>query len=203
MAGREHWEQVYRTKAPTEVSWYQSSVETSLGFLERAGAGLSARVIDVGGGASVFVDRLLDLGFSRPAVLDIADAALDAARARLGPQASAIEWIVTDVTTWRPSAPFNVWHDRAVFHFLTDPEARAGYAEALTSGLRPGGALIVATFSPDGPERCSGLPVQRWSVEALAAEFGPSFDLQESRLEQHRTPSGSLQAFTWALFRRR
>lgn len=198
----EHWETVYQTKAPSAVSWFQSAVTPSLRMLERAAASRETRVIDVGGGASALVDALLERRFHSLAVLDIAGAALSTVRARLGTRSDAVEWIVADVTSWDPPHRFDLWHDRAVFHFLTSPEQRAAYKATVCKALEPGGWLIMATFAPQGPERCSGLPVRRWSAEELALELGPEFALVESALEEHHTPSGSAQSFVWTLFRR-
>jgi trans-aconitate methyltransferase len=201
-AAQQHWQAVYRTKTPTEVSWFQSSPEPSLAMIGQTGLGAGSRVIDVGGGASSLVDRLLDEGFA-VTVLDIADSALEAARSRLGPRAQAVTWIAADITEWRPAAGFDLWHDRAVFHFLTEPGQRASYKAALRAGLAPSGWLVMGAFAPNGPERCSGLPVRRWSTPELAAELGEDFQLIQSAEEVHQTPSGGAQAFTWALFRRR
>ena len=197
----QHWRTVYATKAATAVSWHQPSPTPSLKLIAKTGLGPGARVIDVGGGASSLVDRLLDQGF-QVCVLDIADNALEIARSRLGERAQGATWIVADITDWRTSAQFDLWHDRAVFHFLTEPKPRARYLATLKTVVVPGGWVVMATFAPSGPDRCSGLPVQRWSAEALTAELGEEFRLVESAEETHETPGGARQAFTWTLFRR-
>lgn len=196
-----HWQGVYLAKGAAEVSWFQPSPEPSLRLIAKTGLTNGAAVLDAGGGASTLVDHLFDEGF-RLSVLDIADSALDVARSRLGPRAAEVTWIVADITEWRPTGQFDLWHDRAVFHFLTKPEQRARYLAALKAGLAPSGWLVMATFAPGGPDRCSGLPVCRWSAPELAAELGDDFRLVESVEERHLTPSGVQQAFTWTLFRR-
>jgi 2-polyprenyl-3-methyl-5-hydroxy-6-metoxy-1,4-benzoquinol methylase len=197
----DHWRNVYETKGATGVSWFQHSPEPSLRMIRKTGLRVGSRAIDVGGGASSLVDRLLDDGFHMT-VLDIADNALDIARSRLGARAKDVNWIAADITQWRPIGTFDLWHDRAVFHFLTEPEQRLGYMAALKASLAPSGWVVMATFAPTGPERCSGLPVHRWSPTELAAELGNAFQLVESAEEAHETPSGSRQLFTWTLFHR-
>ena len=198
--GRAHWDAVYATKAPHEVSWYQARPETSLGLIARAKNSLQARIIDVGGGASRLVDLLLDAGYQQPTVLDLSSVALEKARARLGDRAPLASWIVEDVTTWEPAGQFDIWHDRAVFHFLVNPEHRRGYVAAMTAALPPGGQAILGTFASDGPERCSGLPVARYEPETLAAELGARFHLVESLHEEHLTPAGKVQHFQFSRF---
>jgi SAM-dependent methyltransferase len=197
-----HWSEVYRTKAPDSVSWYQPSPEPSLRALDRSGVAASASLIDVGGGASGLVDALIERRWSDLTVLDIAAPALDVAKARLGKRAERVQWAVGDITQWQPGRTYDVWHDRAVFHFLTDADRREAYRRALEAGLAPQGLLIMATFAPDGPERCSGLPVQRYDASALSEELGPGFRLLDSWREEHITPGGSSQAFSWCVFRR-
>lgn len=199
---RDHWARVYTEKAPSEVSWYQAEPEASLRALDRLGARPDSALIDVGGGASNLIDALLERGWQDLTVLDIALSAIEAARNRLGPAADEVTWLVADITEWQPSRRYDVWHDRAVFHFLTEPEQREAYRRALSSGLAPDGLVIMATFAPDGPERCSGLPVQRYDPAALAKELGSGFRLVESWRQEHVTPWGSSQAFTWCAFRR-
>lgn len=199
---QEHWDEVYRTKAPDKVSWYQPSPEASLQILDRFGIPASASLIDVGGGASMLVDGLVERGWSDLTVLDIAAPALDTARARLGPVSQNVTWMIADITQWAPDRTFDVWHDRAVFHFLIEAEQREAYRRALEIAVAPGGLVIIATFAPDGPERCSGLPVRRYDAAALAAELGPAFALADSWREQHTTPAGGVQAFNWCVFRR-
>lgn len=199
---RDHWTRVYEDKAPSAVSWFQPEPEPSLRALDRCGATPDLAFVDVGGGASNLVDALLKRGWRDLTVLDIAPSALDAARDRLGPAAEQVTWQVADITAWQPSRQYDVWHDRAVFHFLTEPEQREAYRRALSSGLAPDGLVIIATFALDGPERCSGLPVQRYDAAMLSAELGDGFRLVESWREEHVTPWGSSQAFTWCAFRR-
>jgi 2-polyprenyl-3-methyl-5-hydroxy-6-metoxy-1,4-benzoquinol methylase len=170
-------------------------------MLDEAAVAPPNHVIDVGGGASSLVDVLLQKGF-QVTVLDISEPALDVARLRLGSKADAARWIAADVTAWLPSKVYDVWHDRAVFHFLTDPTDRVKYLTALKAALRPGGFAVIATFAEDGPERCSGLPVQRYSAAGLARELGEDFKLMRVDREEHRTPGGASQIFTWALFER-
>lgn len=204
-ARRDHWQTIYATKPAAEVSWYQASPQPSLQAIARSGAGVDAGLIDVGGGASLLVDALLERQWSDLTVLDVSAAALEVARqrlagSRLGNRAARVAWIVADITAWQPERTYDVWHDRAVFHFLTDPDDRRAYQRALAAGLVPGGHLIIATFAADGPERCSGLPVQRYSPAALAAELGTRYDLVESWSEDHRTPAGGVQRFNWCRF---
>lgn len=203
MTHADHWTTVYRTKDVSSVSWYQQEPSPSLRALDRLGVDRSAALIDVGGGASSLVDALLKQGWSDLTVLDIAESALDVARARLGPEAIRVSWEAADITTWTPSRGYGVWHDRAVFHFLTEPEQRTAYRTALEEGLAPDGVLIIATFALDGPERCSGLMVQRYDAASLALEMGDDFELIDSWSEQHVTPASNTQSFNWCAFRRR
>ena len=202
MTRQEHWNEIYRIRGAHDVSWHQRRPDLSLELIAESGVSKDAWIIDVGGGASTLVDSLLDAGYQRLAVLDISGEALALSRTRLGPRAAAVEWFEADVTTFQPSHRYGLWHDRAVFHFLTEAKDRATYRAALEKGLASGGTLIVATFAPEGPERCSGLPVQRWSPESLAQELGPNFALLESKREQHRTPGGTVQHFIWCRFKR-
>lgn len=198
-----HWESVYATKGESEVSWFQDSPAISLELIKEADPRPEAAIVDIGGGASRLVDHLLQEGYRAVAVLDLSANALDAAKRRLGPAAAGVDWIVADVTAWQPARLYDVWHDRAAFHFLTDPDDRAAYRQRLQSAVRPGGQVIIGTFAPDGPEKCSGLPVQRYDGESLAAELGPSFELLGTRAEIHHTPWKSTQAFQFSRFRRR
>lgn len=202
MGSGEHWQEVYGTKAPDSVSWFQASPTPSLAALDRLGGGPGSSLIDIGGGASTLVDALLALGWRDLAVLDIAGSAIDAVKTRLGDKAGQVEWIQADVTQWRPDRAYGIWHDRAAFHFLTGEEQRAGYRRALDAGTATGSHVILATFAPDGPEMCSGLPVRRYDSRALAAELGSDFDLLDHWREAHLTPWGSSQSFQWAMFRR-
>lgn len=195
-----HWTRVYDEKAPSEVSWYQAEPQPSLRALDLLGAQPSSSLIDVGGGASKLVDALLMRGWKDVTVLDIAAPAIEAAKERLGPLAQKVCWAVADITDWRPSRQYDVWHDRASFHFLTEPDQRHAYRRALLAGVAAGGLVIIATFAPDGPERCSGLPVRRYDPASLADELGSAFRLVEDWREQHVTPWGSSQSFNWCAF---
>lgn len=204
MSDRQHWEEVYEGKTPDEVSWYRPHLEHSLEFIQRCDLGVEARIVDVGGGASTLVDDLLALGHQNLAVVDLASSALARAQTRLGEPAEGIDWIAGDVTTpLLPEASVDFWHDRAVFHFLVDPVARAAYLAQVRRCLKPGGHCLVATFAPDGPERCSGLPVARYDAEGIHAVFGDSFEKLGSAKELHETPWGKAQSFTYCFCRRR
>jgi SAM-dependent methyltransferase len=200
MDARAHWEQVYRTRGDAEVSWTQVDPRISLAMIREVAS--TGSVIDVGGGTSPLAGRLLDAGYE-VAVLDISEAALGRARQRLGEHAGRVRWINADVTEAPDLGRFDVWHDRAVFHFLTEPPQRQAYLALLTKTVAPGGGVVIGTFAPDGPERCSGLPVQRWSPEALAAELGEGLELLRSEFEEHITPTGARQSFQFSMFRRR
>ncbi len=196
-----HWEQVYQSKESTEVSWYQEYPDQSMGMIEKVVASKEDAIIDVGGGASVLVDSLLLKGYSRLAVLDISSAALKCAQQRLCERAEQIEWFVADVTAFEPPHRFSLWHDRAVFHFLTAETDRKNYLAVLRNALEPNACLIIATFAEDGPEMCSGLPVERYGSEKIAAVFGDEFKLLEQQAESHTTPSGMEQRFNYFLLR--
>jgi trans-aconitate methyltransferase len=199
----EHWDRAYQAKGPQGVSWFQPWPEMSLALIAESGVDPHTGVIDVGGGASTLVDALLDANFAPVAVLDVSPRALAEARARLGAaRASMVQWIEQDVTTFTPSRRFALWHDRAVFHFLTAAQDRQRYVAALRRTLTPDGFVIIATFALDGPNRCSGLDVVRYDEAALQAEFGPEFTLRDVRREVHRTPWGSEQRFIYFLLRR-
>lgn len=200
---RAHWQRIYTTKAETEVSWFEASPEASLAALARAGADPSSAIIDVGGGASRLVDRLVSEGYADVTVLDVSDAAIETAKPRLGAAADKVHWLVADVTRWTPAREYDVWHDRAAFHFLADPADQAAYVERLRRALRHGGAAIIATFAPDGPERCSGLAVARHDAASLSIVLGPGFELVDERRHEHKTPKGATQAFQFSIFRRR
>jgi SAM-dependent methyltransferase len=202
MNRQEHWQNVYETKMEDEVSWYQEHPASSLALIQNTGLDFGARIIDIGGGASRLVDHLLSEGCRNITILDIAAAALEQTRHRLGPRAADIDWLVADVTRWTPSAKFDLWHDRAVFHFLTEPADRAAYATAMAAALPTGGHAIIGTFAPDGPERCSGLTVCRYGSESLAAAFSGHFQLVEALREDHVTPVGKVQHFQFCRFRR-
>jgi len=196
-AAQIHWEQVHATTDPALVSWYQPVPARSLELIREAGVGIHDPLLDVGGGSSTLVDHLLAAGRTDLTVLDIAAPALDRARARLGDRANRVHWIVSDITGFRPDRTYCLWHDRAVFHFLTDHARRAAYLDVLEKALADGGHLVLATFGPDGPSRCSGLAVQRYSVAELCQVLGPRFTLVRSLLEDHVTPSGSRQQFLY------
>ncbi|WP_298882067.1 class I SAM-dependent methyltransferase [uncultured Bradyrhizobium sp.] len=198
-----HWQHVYATKGEAEVSWFQDTPAISLEMIRAASPDRNTAIIDIGGGASRLVDALLQDGYRNLAVLDLSANALDAAKERIGAAASTVDWIVADATTWQPVKSYDVWHDRAAFHFLTDPRDRAAYVERLRSAVAAGGHVIIATFAPDGPEKCSGLPVQRHDSASLSSELGPEFELVETRSDIHRTPWQSTQAFQFSRFRRR
>lgn len=197
MNRQEHWNQVYQTKATNDVSWYQRRPDISLALIAASGLGKDAGVIDVGGGASTLVDFLLDDAYTPLAVLDISAQALAHSRARLGPRAASVDWFEADVTSFESPRRFGLWHDRAVFHFLTAPEDRRGYVATLKRTLQPGGAVIIATFALDGPPKCSGLEVMRYDESSLLAELGPGFRLEETRRETHVTPWESEQRFSY------
>jgi 2-polyprenyl-3-methyl-5-hydroxy-6-metoxy-1,4-benzoquinol methylase len=197
-----HWDKVYIAKGETEVSWFQERPLPSLELLAELGASSSSAIIDIGGGASRLVDALVAQGFGDITVLDLSNAALCAARQRLGEKASEVTWIAADMTKWQPRRLYDIWHDRAAFHFLTEPADQAAYVERLREGVRPGGHVIIATFALDGPEKCSGLPVARQSAESLAALLGREFVLIGNRRHEHRTPWQSVQNFQFSMFRR-
>ena len=200
---RSHWDSVYATKPETAVSWFQRHSIRSLELIDAASPDRKASVIDVGGGASTLVDDLLARGFGDVTVLDIAESALERAKARLGSAGDRVGWIVADITQWRPARTWDIWHDRAVFHFLVERHQQDAYIVALTAGTKPGATIIMATFALDGPEKCSGLPVQRYSPETLASRLGRAFALTDHENETHMTPSGTEQRFSYAVLRRR
>jgi len=203
MDRKEHWENVYQTRSPLEVSWYQREPEVSLSLIDRARINRDAPILDVGGGASVLVDRLLARGFEKISVLDVSSKALAHAKARLAEHAGSVQWFEADVTQFRPPQRFHLWHDRAVFHFLTNPADRRAYVKALTDGLAPGGHLIIATFAIGGPTKCSGLDICQYDAARMGAELGPEFELQEEVGETHVTPAGKEQRFIFLRYRRR
>lgn len=192
-----HWEQVYRDKSPLEVSWYQTAPTLSLEMILASRIDRSAPLIDVGGGASTLVDNLLDCGFTAIAVLDISAQALAHACQRLNERARQVRWIESDITQFEPTDRYALWHDRAVFHFLTDANDRLLYRKALERALLPEGQVIIGTFAPGGPQRCSGLPIVQYDAAGLQAEFGAAFELLETRSETHRTPAGKDQLFNF------
>ncbi|NIS83502.1 MAG: methyltransferase domain-containing protein [Anaerolineales bacterium] len=204
MSAKTHWETLYKNRQTDEVSWYQPHLRLSMRLLTRAGASENSRVIDIGGGDSTLVDDLLANGVQDVTVLDISSEALSKARKRLGARAGSVRWIEADIAHVQlPSSYYDFWHDRAVFHFLVDPEHRAAYTKILGAAVRPSGHVIIATFAHDGPTRCSGLPTMRYSPSDLQAELGPLFELIEVEPERHRTPSGADQRFVYCLLQRR
>jgi 2-polyprenyl-3-methyl-5-hydroxy-6-metoxy-1,4-benzoquinol methylase len=195
---REHWEKVYQTKSADAVSWFQEYATRSLEIIRSVGTSLNANIIDVGGGASTLVDDLLNNGFQHVSVLDLSASALEVARKRLGSSDNSVTWIAGDIREVNlPEQTFDIWHDRAVFHFLTDPADRAAYVQQVMKLVKPGGHVIVATFAPNGPEQCSGLPVARYAPDQLHGEFGPAFELLEHASDEHKTPWGSVQHFVY------
>jgi ubiquinone/menaquinone biosynthesis C-methylase UbiE len=200
---KKHWEEVYSSKAETDVSWYQEEARLSLDLIRTFAPREGGRIIDVGGGASVLVDGLLKLGLEQVAVLDIAEAALLKARSRLGEEAKKVRWVVADVTTVQDLGVFDLWHDRAVFHFLTVAEDRKRYVELAERTIPVGGHLVMATFAKGGPNRCSDLDVCRYDAGTLSAELGPGFVLVEQAHERHATPRGASQEFFYGVFERR
>ncbi len=203
MESKDHWEKVYSTKAATEVSWFQEHAGLSLKLIEQAGIPASASIIDVGGGASTLVDDLLAKGYAQLTVLDLSAAALETAKARLGPAADRVRWIEGDILQADlPAGGYDVWHDRAVFHFLTSEADRQAYVRKVMAAVKPGGLVIVATFAEDGPTMCSGLPVMRYSAGELHGEFGEPFELLGHERESHQTPGGQEQKFVYCFCRK-
>jgi SAM-dependent methyltransferase len=198
----EHWENTYRSKLPDRVSWYQAEPLLSLAMIRNAGVSPSEPLIDVGGGASVLVDRLLAAGHTDLTVLDISSSALAASRQRLGAAAERVAWVCADVLNFQPGREYALWHDRALFHFLTAAEDRARYRDSLRRGLRKGGQLVLAAFAVGGPLRCSGLDIVQYDADKLSAELGPEFTLAEQAHETHRTPAGGEQLFAWFRYQR-
>ena len=195
---KSHWEKIYKTKLPQEVSWYRPHLEISLNLIEEAALTHDAQVIDIGGGESTLVDDLVAVGYRNVTVLDISMTALEVAKERLGEGASKVAWRCGDVTECEfVSNHYDVWHDRAVFHFLTDPTDRAAYVRQVAHAVKPGGHVIVATFGPEGPAKCSGLDVVRYDPDSLHNQFGKGFKLLKHVTELHQTPAGSIQQFTY------
>lgn len=203
MQAKDHWEKVYTSKAPDAVSWFQPHAALSLDLIRSCGVGKDAGIIDVGGGASTLVDDLVADGYSDLTVLDLSAAALAAARRRLGDNEKMVRWIEADITAVDlPSRRYDVWHDRAVFHFLTEPAQREAYVRTVFDAVRPGGHVIIATFAEDGPLQCSGLPVMRYRPDELHDQFGEAFTLLKHQKEAHRTPGGTVQQFVYCYCRR-
>lgn len=201
MDRKQHWDQIYSSKSPDSVSWFQGHAEQSLQLIHRTGLGKEAAIIDVGGGAAILVDELVREGYRDLTVLDLSAAALAVAKLRL--ETDAVHWLEGDITRVElPVKRFDIWHDRAVFHFLTDSSDRIAYVEQVMRAVRPGGHVIIATFAEDGPEKCSGLPVMRYRPESLHAEFGDAFLLLDYTNEAHHTPSGKVQQFVYCYCRK-
>jgi SAM-dependent methyltransferase len=202
MDRKDHWEKIYREKKSTELSWFQEDPARSLEWIQLATPSKEAEIVDIGGGASRLVDRLLDLGYRKLSVLDISGAALAVTRERLGTRASRVRFIEADVTNCRADLSCDLWHDRAVFHFLTEAEDRKRYVEFLKRSLRPGGHVILAAFATDGPEKCSGLVVRRYDATLVLGELGNEFRMLQEEAELHRTPADKEQRFRYYLLRR-
>jgi SAM-dependent methyltransferase len=196
-----HWQNVYIKKGENEVSWFQENPAPSLELIAQVGATPTSAILDIGGGASRLVDHLIDRGFQDVTVLDLSEAALESAKARLGALAAKVHWIVADATGWEPQNAYDIWHARAAFHFLTEDRDRAAYVARLERALRTGGYALVATFALDGPERCSGLPVVRYDSASLGQILGPAFQFVHTRRHVHTTPWGSDQSFQFSVFR--
>jgi SAM-dependent methyltransferase len=199
---RAYWDNAYASRGDAGVSWFEDTPAVSLALIRKCASIASSSLIDIGGGSSRLVDILLREGMQEIIVLDLSPTALSLAKARLGAAAKQVEWIAADVTEWTPARTCDVWHDRATFHFLTDPDDRAAYIECLHSAVNPTGHAIIATFAPDGPERCSGLPVMRYDPAALVSAIGSSFRLVDERRHMHTTPWGSSQAFQFSVLER-
>lgn len=204
MSDKSHWEKIYAGKRPSEVSWYQTHLEKSLELIRATGVGRDAEILDVGGGASTLVDDLLSAGYRHVTVMDISATAIQSAKTRLGSRAAGVVWLESDATRQSlPAQHYDVWHDRAVFHFLTDAADRRRYLDNVSRALKPGGHVIVATFGPHGPLQCSGLDVVRYTPEQLHEVFGENYQLLRSAVENHLTPSGKHQEFVYCYCRKR
>ncbi len=203
MSGKQHWQQVYSTKSTDKVGWYAPHLTTSIKWITSLNLDLDDPIIDVGGGASTLVDDLLDKGYRDLSVLDLSDRAMSVVRERLGTSESQISWFPGDVTEVElPASHFELWHDRAVFHFLVEPGQQMKYMEKLLHALKPGGHVIIGVFELEAPPQCSGLPVQRYSLEKLSAIFGAKFKLERHHKELHKTPSGVEQQYLYCQFQR-
>ena len=202
MDAKPHWENIYSTKAPDAVSWYRPHLETSLELIQTVAPARSTPIIDVGGGESTLVDDLLARGYENLTVLDVSSAAIQFTKERLRQRAVSVQWIVGDITSVDlPANAYDVWHDRAVFHFLTTPDQRSAYVQQVGRSVRSGGHVLVSTFGPEGPTKCSGLEVLRYDAESLHAEFGARFQMLKSLKELHETPFGKTQQFLYCLCR--
>jgi SAM-dependent methyltransferase len=199
---KSHWENVYTTKGESEVSWFQEDPAPSLELIALAGVSAGASTIDIGGGASRLVDILVERNLAPVTVLDVSAAALDAARKRLGSRAAEVQWVTADITGWEPTQTYDLWHDRAAFHFLTDPADQSAYVERLKKAVKRGGHVVIGTFALDGPEKCSGLPIVRYDAASLSKILGTDFKLIDARRHDHVTPWGTVQKFQFSTFRR-
>lgn len=197
-----HWDRIYRTKAPSQLTWFEPRPETSLRLIEAAGLGPDARILDVGGGTSTLVDCLLDAGYRNLGVLDVSPEALETSRLRLGERAAQVQWIEADVTQYSARHSWDLWHDRVVLHFLTDPDDVLAYRRSMLEALSADGQAVIATFGPKGPTKCSGLEVQRYDSDSLQEALGSRMELADSLLEEHLTPTGATQQFLFCRFRR-
>ncbi len=202
-AVRRYWNAVYERRRPTEVSWYQREPEISMSLIGARRLASDAAIVDVGGGVSPLAARLLDDGFSDVTVLDVSARALELARAALGPDAGRIRWLEQDLGSWAPQPRYDLWHDRAVFHFLVEQDRAARYAEVVRAALRVGGTAVIGTFASDGPPSCSGLAVARYDAARNTAVFAPGLGEIATRREEHHTPGGAVQPFTWVMLERR
>jgi SAM-dependent methyltransferase len=199
---KDHWEKVYQTKNIEEVSWYQPKPEISLSLIKDAGLPLSAKIIDVGGGDSFLVDHLIDLGYEDITVLDISETALSKAKKRLGKKAEGVKWIVADAASFEPTEQYDIWHDRAAFHFLTQEHEINHYVNVVEKAIKPGGVLILGTFSEDGPKKCSGLDIQQYSESSMAEKFGKILQKEKCMHIGHPTPFNTSQEFIFCVFRK-
>jgi len=197
-----HWQLVYKEKGENQFSWFQERPNISLALIEAVQADRSSAIIDIGGGASRLVDALVEKGYRDLTVLDLSESAVSIAKMRPGERAAMVKWIVADVTRWGPPRSYDLWHDRAAFHFLTEASDRTAYIDRLRKAVRPGGHAIIGTFGLDCPERCSGLPVVRYDAARLSATLTPSFALVDMRRDDHKTPWGAIQHFQFSVFRR-
>lgn len=199
---KKHWESIYQTKELNEVSWYQPTPETSLHFLAQYNIPKTARIIDIGGGDSFFVDHLLDMGYQHVSVLDISDAAIERAKKRLGSKASLVTWILADAAHFKPSVQYDFWHDRAAFHFLTDEKEISNYLQTAQECIHPNGVLVIGTFSEQGPQKCSGIPIKQYSETSMTEQLKKFFEKIKCIRVDHKTPFNTIQNFVFCSFRK-
>lgn len=200
---KDHWENIYQTKTPQQVSWYQTKPATSLAFIEQSNLPLSAKIIDVGGGDGFLVDYLLEEGYEDITVLDISAAAIEKAKLRLGEKAGAVKWIISDITSFKPTEQYDLWHDRAVFHFLITDEDIAVYRKLVAESIHANGNMIIGTFSEQGPKKCSGIDIRQYSSESLTEQFSEHFERTSTLTENHKTPFDTFQNFVFCTFKKR